>query len=379
MSGSGRGFPVDRFEGEDVAGRAEGTEAMKDRRDDLRQRARRRLWPKPGAGAWLRALAGCAAAIVAGEIGIRQISRSWYFPRTPIREVRQYGEGISVYHFEADGLGTFGNRLTGEPEVAGAPTVVVLGDSHVLAESVRDEDTMGAVLERLARLSGQNINVRQYGWYGGSAPNYVAVAGELLKRFDPRWVITTLNWTDFGEEPLANAFDWRMEILPDLSIRLIDMRPPPGRREQLRDMLARSSLATTIYRRFERYREAGLAVPGGNTASVQALDRARITRASVRALRRAYQDRLLIVYLAVTQWRDTPDPDEQRLLAVCRQEKVECVSTSPETRAMLRDHGMLSRGFPTTQPGVGHLNEVGHGITGEVMWQAIAGRIAQRR
>jgi hypothetical protein len=61
-------------------------------------------------------------------------------------------------------------------------------------------------------------------------------------------------------------------------------------------------------------------------------------------------------------------------MADCLKEEVDCVSTSPLMRVALRDRHQLSRGFPTTSPGIGHLNEIGHAITGEVIWQALERR-----
>src|SRR5262249_22787280 len=54
-------------------------------------------------------------------------------------EERDYREGFAKAHFSADGL-----RLTGNPQVATAPSVLIIGDSHVEAYSVYDEQTMGS-------------------------------------------------------------------------------------------------------------------------------------------------------------------------------------------------------------------------------------------
>jgi hypothetical protein len=341
----------------------------------LRRRAAARLWPMPSRRALFSAGLGILLAVITGELLVRNLARAWNYPPSRIREVRNYNEGIATYHFEADGIGPFGNRLTGLPPIPDGEVGVIVGDSHVLAESVADVDTMGAEVERLGRQAGIRLNVRQYGWYAGAAPDYVANAPEILSRWQPKWVVAAMNWTDFGAEPLEESFDWRMTIQPDLSIRLVDVRPTPnGRRERLKVLLSRSSLLTALYRRFGLFRAATEPASAASVETRPVVDSALITRASIRALHNSYGEKLLIVYLGLTVWDDKPDPAEDELMADCLKEKVDCVSTSPLMRDVLRERHQLSRGFPTTSPGIGHLNEIGHAITGEVIWQALVRR-----
>jgi hypothetical protein len=253
---------------------------------------------------------------------------------------------------------------------------VIVGDSHVLAESVTDVDTMGATVERLGREAGFPLNVRQYGWYGGAAPDYVANAPEILARWKPEWVVAALNWTDFGAEPLYDSLDWRMKIQPDLSIRLVDVRPPrDSRREYLRVMLSRSSLITALYRRFSLFLRADEPASAVRKTTRPEVDRALVTLASIRALRKAYGEKLLVVYLGLTLWDTEQDSAEAELLTACREEAVDCVSSSPQMKVALRQSYQLSRGFPTTSPGIGHLNATGHAIVGQVTWQAVEQRM----
>lgn len=341
----------------------------------LEKRAAARLWPVPSGKQLMRAVLGVVLALAVGELCMRQLVRAWNYPPSRIREVRNYNEGIATYHFDADGIGPFGNRLTGQAQVEGGVTGVIVGDSHVLAESVADADTMGAVVERLGRKAGVPLNVRQYGWYAGAAPDYVANAPEIMTRWQPDWVVAAMNWTDFGAEPLQESFDWRMEIQPDLSIHLVDVRPTPnGRREQLKVMFSRSSLLTALYRRFGLFRNAAEPASDARHVPTSVVDRAAVTRASVRALGKSYGKKLLIVYLGLTRWDNERDPVEDELMAICTSEGVDCVSTSALMGTALREHYQLSRGFPTTSPGIGHLNEAGHAITGEVIWQVIERR-----
>src|SRR5579863_9140587 len=60
--------------------------------------------------------------------------------RLGVRTIRNYFEGLSFAHFEVDGLGEIGSRLTGNPRLSGAPEGMIIGDSHVVAYAVRDEE-----------------------------------------------------------------------------------------------------------------------------------------------------------------------------------------------------------------------------------------------
>jgi len=70
------------------------------------------------------ALARCAAGILAAvalfELGLRPFVAGWNQPEGPVRTIRSYSEGFSAAHFEPDGLGTYGNRLTDNLPLPGA-------------------------------------------------------------------------------------------------------------------------------------------------------------------------------------------------------------------------------------------------------------------
>src|ERR1700722_14613160 len=119
---------------------------------------------------WTGCALGVLAAALVFELMLRPFVAGSNHSAGPVRTIRSYFEGTSVAHFEPDGLGTYGNRLTGNSPLAGAPEGLIVGDSHVVAQAVRDEETMGAVIERLSRADGRPLNVHQYGWISGNAP-----------------------------------------------------------------------------------------------------------------------------------------------------------------------------------------------------------------
>jgi hypothetical protein len=321
----------------------------------------------------------CAAGILTAalffELGLRPFVAGWNQPEGQVRTIRSYSEGFSAAHFEADGLGTFGNRLTGNPPLAGAPEGLIVGDSHVIAQAVRDEETMGAVIERLSRSAGHPLNVRQYGWSSANAPTYLASAGALLRARNPAWVAVVLNSSNIGVYALTTTQNWRMEVDPDGSFRLIDMRRSQavGRTQNLRREIGRSALALALWHR--------VGIGATENASVEHLDprlvqeTARVPRATVLGLKKAYESRLLIVYTPAffgTRY-DSLDPLEQEVLALCEQNGVACISVREGLARERYEQFRLSRGFHNTAPGAGHFNAVGHRLIGTEIWRYLSG------
>lgn len=349
--------------------------------------------PRPSLrrGRILASVAGAAAAMLVFEVGLRPFLATWHGRPMPVREVRQYREGVAVSHFAQAELPPFGARLTGHPWIEGAPVGLVLGDSHVLASEVSDEATMGSVVEATYRAKGTPFNVRQYGWNFSAAPTYLAVADWMLQTWNPAWVVVVLNQVDLGAEPLRDAALWRMRILPDLSVELVPVgseespagRDGPGRWSAVVGaVLQTSALADAAASRYADIRAAARQerTPkktkgrGGRRQRASG-EVANVPLATIRALRKAYGTRLVVVYtpyLPVVRG-EAADPSERALVEACRAEQVPCVSVRSAMAAARDECELLTRGFHNTAPGEGHLNETGHRIVAEAIWRAVGG------
>jgi hypothetical protein len=296
-----------------------------------------------------------------------------------VHTIRNYFEGLAVAHFEADGLGPLGNRLTGYPPLSGAPEIMIVGDSHVVAYAVSDQESMGAVVERLSRSAGRPLNVRQYGWPGANAPTFVAAAQSLLDARHPASVAVVLNSYNIGINALMTSNNWRMEIAPDDSFRLIEGRHPSRAvwRETMRQWTGCSVLALALWRRLELIRSRfALENVTVDTALEQrdpglAKEAARVPRAVVLGLKKAYGERLIIVYTPhlLGVGRYSVEPAEMDLLRLCADQGVGFVSMREALARDRNDYSRLSRGFHNTAPGVGHFNAIGHRIIGEEIWR----------
>ena len=332
--------------------------------------------------AFARCAAGVLAAAALFELGLRPFVAGWNQPAGPVRTIRSYGEGFSVAHFSPDGLGTYGNRLTGNPPLPGAPEGLIVGDSHVIGQAVRDEETMGAVVERLSRAAGRPLNVRQYGWSSANAPTYLGAAEELLAVRNPAWVAVVIN-EYFTVHALTARRNWRMAMNPDGSYQLVDVRPlsTVSRPRRIRQEIGRSTLALALFHRIETIWKTGaeierldesLRLEQEDTSLAAAT--ARVPRAAILSLKKAYGFRLIIVYTPGFFGADyaTVEPLEQEILKLCAEQGIACFSTRSAMASERYDHFRLSRGFHNTAPGAGHFNATGHRLIGQEIWRHLS-------
>lgn len=329
---------------------------------------------------YLRAGSGVAVALALLELVLRPLSTPNLPPLarpgadslgSPAVEARQLEEGIGRAHFSLAGA-----RLTGNRAIPDAATIVILGDSHVVAREISDDETMGAWVERLARNDLQPVNVRQYGWRGASPPQYLLAAHDVLARWNPTQVVIVLDGDDLGADPLNRRFP-RMRILAHDSVEIVT--DPEMSKPVVTDHYF--TLATLSRIRWQQLVErAPKSVRYWLHARVErrgpqpdATEIAAVPRAEVKALARAFGSRLLIVYTADVRATggDKTDPGEQRLLEACADQHVRCVSMRSLMLAARRN-GFVVRGFSTTTLGVGHLNAIGHELVGRTIWSEIS-------
>jgi hypothetical protein len=286
---------------------------------------------------------------------------------------RQLEEGIAEAHFSAAGA-----RLTGNPTIAGGLIIVILGDSHVMAREIRDGQTMGAWVERLARNDRYPVNVRQYGWRGASPPQYLLVARDVLDRWNPVQVVVVLDGDDLGADPLNRHFP-RMRIGRDDAVEIVRGAGDSPAAAPAHHLFTLASLFRIRWQHVlerspkrVRYWLHAPAEQRGPNPDPQTI--AAVPRAEVKALVRAFGSRLIVVYTADVRATggEKVDPGEQRLLDACAEQRVRCVSMRSQMLAA-RHNGHVVRGFSTTTLGVGHLNGKGHELVGRAIWAAISG------
>ena len=330
-----------------------------------------------------------ASATVSVELGLRAFA-SAQGPPTPnialdslVEDTlvrRQLREGVSVARFSLAGA-----RLTGNTPIPGAPTVVLLGDSYVVAEAVGDQNTMGSYLERSARAAGVSLNVRQYGWRGASPSQYLLVGDAVLRRWNPADVVIAVGDNDFDYHVLYEGTP-RLRVNAAGTLVMLPEPPDPGPGTPRRSVLAALFAERTWVLNWRRERRAAVAAgappviasPDSEAALPDSVQFAMMPAAILRALRDKFGARLAIVYLAEVgvDGGDTASTIEQRLLTACKSEHVRCASARQPMLAA-RQAGTIVHGFFNTTPGSGHLNPAGHALVGAELWKLLRRRPTQ--
>jgi hypothetical protein len=294
---------------------------------------------------------------------------------------RQLEEGVSLARFSVAGA-----RLTGNASIPGAPTVVLLGDSYVVAASVPDRETMGSYLERDAREAGVPLNVRQYGWSGASPSRYLLEADTVIRRWNPADVVIALSDNDLDRNALYEASP-RLRVASSGKLGILpappDPIPGPPRRSVLRALFEER----TWRLRWRRARAEAAKSRVDHSADSARTERdllpdsiqlALLPGAVVRALSAKFGPRLSLVYLAQLGVDDnaTPSTIESQLLDACAKEHVRCATTRIGMLTARRS-GIITHGFFNTTPGNGHLNPAGHALVAAETWKLLHRRPAQ--
>jgi len=276
-------------------------------------------------------------------------------PHAPIHEVRQLSEGSATSHFTLAGA-----RLTGNPFLTSGRVGLIFGDSFVEALQVEDSQTMGSVMERYARGRHDSLNVRQYGWSGGSPSDYVLDAEDALRMWHPAWVVVFVTSNDFQPHTAPGKYT-RVVVERDGSARIVPTPPQQSvLRARARSVLRRSSLLYLLNVRLN------LVLAHSNPDSLGLGKAPDIVRPSVQLLRNAFGDRLAIVYKPYVPSFGSAslEPEETALLETCQATGVRCMSLR---EALLRERTagtIMINGFGNTGLEEGHMNAAVHQVAG---------------
>jgi hypothetical protein len=316
---------------------------------------------------WLSFLCGCALALIFMELVLHNFAGKYEYSNGV--EVRNDREGIAKAHFSPDSL-----RLTGNPQIAGAPNILIVGDSHVEAFQVWDEQTMGSILERELRAGGKQWNVLQYAFSGADGPDYIYAAPLVLDRYRPTRVFLVMNAGDFAK----TTTEYVRLVDKDGEVEAEPLRPgvvrghPPSFGGRTSRKLKESAV---LYSSAIRFKVDILPNLTEHKASAQEGDLVPTTLSHtnlemiVRGLKQAYGDKLWILYTPEQPFsaQDPAEPQEADLLAQCKVQGLDCRSLRGRMLEELQEHHEVARGFTNTAPAFGHLSVYGHEMAADEM------------
>lgn len=282
-----------------------------------------------------------------------------------------FEEGIAISHYSGSRA-----RLTGEPDLPGAPEIVIVGDSFVEAMHVPDHETMGALIERTSRQTNHPVNVRQYGWDGASPVKYALEGPTINKMWDPAMVVAITPPDDYGqfalegnwsEATVSNGVATGRLLDPDsnsLRARVFWKIHNWGLGVQMTHRLAVAILPTIQGTVQSLHHSAAAATPqrGRDYDPETAI-------AMLRMLKQAYGDKLFVLYTALPSLESpTVSEEEAGVLADCRLLEIRCASTGDEARAGILSGKAFLNGFTNSGPAFGHYNAAGHIVQARMIW-----------
>lgn len=341
-----------------------------------RRRSIRTVW---------RTAFGVIVALLCAEFALRPWNTLLYWVNArPVAEdsltapavtVHTYHEGIATAHFTPSCA-----RLTGNSPAAGAPNILIVGDSFVAAVQVPDRDTMGAQVESLSEREGHRVNIRQYGWIAAGPAKYIVEAPQLRAMWQPAMTVAILNLDDFVPEALDDHWT-RMHFTGNGPASIERVSPDSRnkshalvRRIALQSALLHNLLETfssTIWPHLTKTFSFLRNTPAADSTAMQntAISEPDIIRESVRELHRAYGDNLLLIYASEPGLQDLPDPVETTLLADCKEQSVDCLSTRTDFIQARNSGQFIAAGFGNSAPGAGHYNANGHRLIAQDIWR----------
>jgi hypothetical protein len=321
--------------------------------------------------AWGSFFLGCVIALVFMELVLHNFSGK--YENSAGFEVRDYREGFAKAHFSSDGL-----RLTGNVQLAGAPRVVILGDSHVEAYSVPDEQTMGSILERRLRAAGKQWNVLQYGWRGADGPDFVYQARMVRERFHPNWIFLVVTQGDFARSSTeyARLVERNGEVIAEPTGPNVDPGRPPSFGGSVSRRMKESGLLYASVERFSLEVLPSLVGQGtgerdGDLLPGQTSEKT--VEMIVRGVKDGYGEDLFVLYAPAQPYSSGAlrEPEELSLLAACKKYSVACRTLHDRMIEDLLVRHEIDRGASNTAPGWGHFNEHGHEMLADEIYKLL--------
>jgi lysophospholipase L1-like esterase len=302
---------------------------------------------------------------------------------------RIYGRGLYVQGKEGYGrtllneLGLRSPSLTEEPFQKDERNILVLGDSYTQAMQVSDEV---AFPQHLNELLGEHTNVINAGREGASPADYIALAEYNHKTFDPDAVVVQLNEADFTRDLLSDKQTFYFEATArGFTLRenksVVSSNELASRFANLQGVLNFSVMRLAL-ERVEAMR-AGKTHIANETlqVGVQETDGS-LEKFVVQELKRAYQNPVLLYIPEIDYFSPDyaqPHPTEKHLAEAARNEGLRFISLRGDFVALYRHRHRTAHGFTNTQPGMGHINPLGHEVAAERLAQELTPQVANAK
>lgn len=339
----------------------------------------------------LKGVAAFILALLAWELLLSQLILQKPTSQTHPTLGRIYGQGLYVQGKEGYGrtvLNELGLRfpsLTTDPIETSERNVLVLGDSYTQAMQVSDEV---AFPQHLNDLLGQRTKVINAGREGASPADYIALADYNKNTFKPDVVVVQLNEADFTKDLLSDKQTFYLEKTArgytlNENKNVVSSNELASRFVGLQSVLNFSVMRVAL----ERVTAMQKGEPHGSTEVAQATTShltmqqgdGSLERFVVQELQKAYHRPILLYIPEIDYFSPDyarPHATERYLAAAAKEAGVTFVSLLPDYVALYRNQHKTAHGFTNTQPGMGHINPLGHEVAAERLAEVLTPQTA---
>jgi lysophospholipase L1-like esterase len=313
-------------------------------------------------------------ALLVWELLLSQLILQKPSSRTHPTLGRIYGQGLYVQGKEGYGrtllneLGLRSPSLTDEPLQENEHNVLVLGDSYTQAMQVSDQV---AFPQHLNDLLGENTRVINAGREGASPADYIALEEYNKTIFQPDVVVVQLNEADFTRDLLSKGQTFYYEETPQgytlhENKSVVSSNELAQRFATLQSILNFSVIRVAL-ERVEALRNGKMPAAHTVQTTTQQTDGER-ERFVVQELKKAYQNPILLYIPEMDYFSPDyaqPHATEHYLAKAARDLGVTFISLRSDFAALYRNRYRTAHGFSNTQPGMGHINPLGHEVAAE--------------
>ena len=322
----------------------------------------------------LKVILAFACALVVWEITLSNV-----YLRTPASVMhpvlgRIYGQGLYVQGREGFARTVLNELGMRQPPLTakepGVERILVLGDSFTQAMQVSDQ---AIFTHQLQERLGARSEVINDGRSGTSPAYYLAQAEFNKKTFEPDLVIIQLNQGDFTSDHFDSQTNFYF-VQTETGFELkenkayVSGNPIISRFAQFQKIL-NFSVARVLVERLAKLGARPAETPPRPSAT-EAAEELKIQEALitwvVRELK-AHYPKLILVYIPTIDYfgDQAQSSVELQLVQAARGEGVPFVSVYQDYIDVFKIDRRVAHGFDNTQPGLGHINALGHALLAE--------------
>jgi hypothetical protein len=240
--------------------------------------------------------------------------------------------------------------------------------------------------QQLNDLLGQSFRVINAGREGASPADYIALADYNKTTFNPDAVIIQLNEADFTRDLLSDKQTFYLEkagqsyaLQENKSV--VSSNELASRFSSLQSVLNFSVVRVALERvtAMRNNQPHGMTEAAQPTAQQTMQHDGSLERFVVQELKNAYRQPILLYIPEIDYFSPDyakPHATEQHLAEAARDAGVTFISLLPDYVALYRNQHKTAHGFTNTQPGMGHINPLGHEVAAERLAEVLTPQTA---